>query len=105
MDDTGVPNGLFYGGLGLWLIREVWGAVFSYRKERAEIGASTKLVAGLAERIKMLEESQHKLEAKLREEMELRMSAQEQAHQLMLDVISLKRQLGQLGVVMPQRTT
>lgn len=100
----GVPNGIFYGGLGLWLVREVWGVVLNYRKERAEIGASTKLVAGLAERIKMLEESQHRLELKLREEMEMRMSAQEQAHKLMLDVIALKRQLRSLGAVFPEES-
>lgn len=98
VEDGGVPSGLFYGGIGLWLVREVWGALLNYRKERTEIGASTKLVAGLAERIKMLEESQQRLEARIREEVEMRMSAQEQAHRLMLDVIALKQKLRGLGV-------
>lgn len=102
-DGSGVPTGVFYGGLMLWLTREVWGVVINRRKESTEINASVSLVAGLAERIRMLEENQHRTELKLRDEVELRMSAQEQAHSLMLDVLSMKSQLKQLGVVMPER--
>lgn len=103
-DGSGVPSGVFYGGLMLWLTREVWGVVINRRKESTEINASVALVAGLAERIKMLEENQARTEMKLREEVEMRMSAQEQAHSLMLDVLSMKSQLKQLGVVMPERS-
>lgn len=98
MQDGGVPSGVFYGGLILWLTREIWGVLINRRKESTEISASAALVAGLADRIKMLEESQQRLEMKLREEMELRMSAQEQAHELMLDVLALKAKLRGLGV-------
>lgn len=101
-DGSGVPSGVFYGGLMLWLTREVWGVLINRRKESTEINASVALVAGLAERIKMLEENQHRMELKVREEVEMRMSAQEQAHKLMLDVIAMKSQLRQLGVVLPQ---
>lgn len=83
----------------LWLTREVWGVLINRKKESTEISASVSLVAGLANRIQMLEESQQRLESKLKEEMEMRMSAQEQAHTLMLDVLALKSKLRGLGVV------
>lgn len=98
METGGVPSGLFYGGIAAWITREVWGVLFHRKKDRTEISASASLVAGLADRIRMLEESQQRLEMKLREEMELRMSAQEQAHELMLDVLALKAKLRGLGV-------
>lgn len=101
-DGSGVPTGVFYGGLMLWLTREVWGVLINRKKDSTEINASVALVSGLAERIKMLEESQLKMELRIRDEVELRMSAQEQAHQLMLDVIAMKSQLKGLGVVMPE---
>lgn len=99
MPDGGIPSGLFYGGIGLWLFREIWGVLIHRGKEKTEISASAALVAGLAERIKMLEENQSRLEERLKSEMEARMSAQEQAHTLMLDVLALKAKLRGLGVV------
>lgn len=98
METGGVPSGLFYGGIAAWITREVWGVLFHRKKDRAEISASASLVAGLADRIKMLEESQQRLEERLKAEMEARMSAQEQAHALMLDVLALKAKLRGLGV-------
>lgn len=99
MPDGGIPSGLFYGGIGLWLFREIWGVLIHRGKEKTEINASASLVAGLAERIKMLEQNQSRLEERLKSEMEARMSAQEQAHTLMLDVLALKAKLRGLGVV------
>ena len=97
-----MPSTLFWGGLLLWLTRELWGAVVNRRRNSVELQANVTLVDGLTKRVSNLEMSLVTLEARIAEEMALRMAAQEQAHRLSLDVLSLKSQLRRLGAVFPE---
>lgn len=97
-----VPAGLFWGGLLAWLTREMWGAILTRRKDKAETTANITLVAGLAERVSVLEKSQLAMEERLGAEVKARMDAQELAHKLKLRVSTLESILKGLGAVIPE---
>lgn len=97
-----VPSGVFWGGLTLWLGRELWGAILNRRKDKTETQANITLVNGLAQRVELLEASLLGMEKRLSEEVHRRMEAQQEAHLLRLRVGSLEHMLKGLGVVLPE---
>lgn len=97
-----VPSGVFWGGLTLWLGRELWAAIITRRKDKAETTANITLVQGLADRVAILEKSQVAMEERLGQEVQARMAAQELAHKLKLRVNTLESILKGLGAVIPE---
>lgn len=97
-----VPASLFWGGLAAWLTRELWGAILTRRKDKAETAANITLVTGLAERVSILEKSQIAMEERMQAEIKDRMAAQELAHKLKLRVNTLESILKGLGAVIPE---
>lgn len=97
-----VPSGVLYGGMVLWLARELWGAVINRKKEKTETEANVTLVKGLTERIEGLEKSITTLEGRLTEEMRVRMDAQEENHQMKMRISTLEHTLRGLGATIPE---
>lgn len=89
------------GAFALWVVREIWGAVVSRRKERTETDANVALVSGLTSRVEALEAAQQRMSGQLAEEMKLRMAAQEEAHRLRLRVLTLESAMRSVGAVIP----
>lgn len=98
-----VPSGVLYGGMVLWLARELWGAVINRKKEKTETEANVTLVKGLTERIESLEKSIGLLESRLTEEMRVRMDAQEENHKMKMRIGTLEHTLRGLGATIPER--
>jgi hypothetical protein len=89
------------GAFALWMVREIWGAVISRKKERTETDANVALVSGLTARVEALETAQQRMSSQLAEEMKLRMAAQEEAHRLRLRVLTLESAMRSVGAVIP----
>lgn len=82
--------------------------LFARRKERTETDANVELLNQLREglsamgaRIKVMEEAQTNMAARLEEEIALRMKAQEEAHRLRLRVQTLESAMRGVGAVIP----
>jgi hypothetical protein len=82
--------------------------LFSRRKDRTETDANVELLNQLraqqttmGERIKVMEETQTAMNARLEQEILLRMTAQEEAHRLRLRVMTLEASLRGMGAVIP----
>ena len=97
----GAPWWLAGGMVAFWLAREAWGALLSRRKERSETDANVVLIEGLTGRVKALEERLTNQDARLQQEMELRLKAQEHASALRTRIRLLESTLRQLGAVIP----
>lgn len=89
------------GVAAFWIVRETWGAVLSRKKERTETEANIDLLTGLVSRVKSLEESQAAMTMRLEQEIQLRMTAQEDAHKLRLRVMTLEAAMRGVGAVIP----
>lgn len=89
------------GAFALWVVREIWGAIVSRKKERTETDANVALVSGLTARVEALEAAQQRMSSQLAEEMKLRMAAQEEAHRLRLRVMTLESAMRSVGAVIP----
>lgn len=89
------------GVAAFWIARETWGAVLSRKKERTETDANIDLLNGLVSRVKSLEESQAAMTTRLEQEIQLRMTAQEDAHKLRLRVMTLEAAMRGVGAVIP----
>lgn len=89
------------GVAAFWVVRETWGAVLSRKKERTETEANIDLLTGLVSRVKSLEESQAAMTMRLEQEIQLRMTAQEDAHKLRLRVMTLEAAMRGVGAVIP----
>lgn len=99
--EGGAPWWLAGGAVALWLLRETWGALLSRRKDRTETDANVALITGLTQRVAALEESQAHMSKQLMDEIDARMTAQEQAHKLRLRVLTLESAMRQVGAVIP----
>ena len=104
----GAPWWLAGSMFAAWIVRELWAAIASRAKNRAETDANidllTQLREGLAtmgERVRTMEDVQAKLSQRLDEEIAARMRAQEEAHRLRLRVQTLEATLKGLGAVIP----
>jgi hypothetical protein len=104
MDGDSAPWWMAGGISAFWIVRETWGAILSRKKERTETDANIDLLNGLVSRVKSLEESQATMTARLEQEIQLRMTAQEDAHKLRLRVMTLESAMRQIGAVIPPET-
>jgi len=91
-----------------WIAREIWSALSSRTRNRAETDANVELLGQLregmnsmGERIKVMEEVQNKMSIRLEQEIQLRMTAQEEAHRLRLRVQTLESAMRGVGAVIP----
>jgi len=87
--------------VALWVLRETWSAILTWRKDRAEAGANVNLITGLTERVASLELRVIAQDERIQREMDMRLRAQEESSALRQRVLLLESTLRQLGAVIP----